>query len=138
MAQELGIGPRVTFEGRRPSLELPAWYQAADVFVLPSFAEGLSLALLEAMACACPIITTRPAQGEHDAVQDGENGLLVKWGRPGEISQAIQRMANSPELAAQLGQAGHQTVKASFTWPVIAADTAAVYRAALNSRVGEG
>jgi glycosyltransferase involved in cell wall biosynthesis len=134
LAAELGIAARVDFVGQRPYLELAAWYQAADAYVLASSAEGLSLALLEAMACACPVITTRPAESVHDAVRDGDTGLLVEWGRPTAITQALRRLITSPGLRMGLGQAGRRAVEESFSWPVIAAQTGAVYRQAIEAR----
>jgi glycosyltransferase involved in cell wall biosynthesis len=113
---------------------MPRWYQACDVFVLPSWAEGLSLAVLEAMACARPVVTTWPDRAGHDAIQDGQNGLLVPYGQEDALAQALISLAEQPEAAAALGRAARETARSRFTWPEIAGRTLEVYREVLDQR----
>ncbi|OGS17876.1 MAG: hypothetical protein A2219_01710 [Elusimicrobia bacterium RIFOXYA2_FULL_50_26] len=78
-------------------------FRASDVFVLPSFGEGLSGALLEAMACGLACIVTRIG-GNIDVVTDGRTGILYEPGKPDELCAAIERMIGDQSLRRQLGQ----------------------------------
>lgn len=135
LAQELGVAGRVTFAGRQPLPEMPRWYAACDVYVMPSWAEGLSLAVLEAMAAGRPVITTRPDDAEHDAVVPGETGLLTTYGDVAELARALQQLAHSPQTARRLGENGRRRAERRFSWPAIARQTAALYRSALEQRL---
>jgi len=106
---ELGID--VAFRGTIPNEQLPAVYQGADVFVLPSLIEGHPKALLEAMACGLPVIAS-DAPGNRVVVQDGVNGLLVPTGDAHALGEAICRVLNDPDLAHRLGQAARATIAA--------------------------
>lgn len=132
LARELGIAGRATFAGRRPLTEMPRWYRACDLYVMPSWAEGLSVAILEAMASARPVITSRPGRGEHDAVIPGETGLLTEYGDVAELSHALEQLMQSPDLARTLGANGRRRAESHFNWPEIAARTAAVYRSVVE------
>ena len=85
LAAELGLAGRVHFLGQRD--DVPDLLSALDLFVLPSHSEGVSLALLEAMAAGLPVIATAVG-GLPEVVTDGENGLLIPprtrrpWPRP--------------------------------------------------------
>lgn len=132
LARDLGVAERVTFAGRRPLTEMPRWYTACDVYVMPSWAEGLSLAVLEAMASGRPVITTRPDVAEHDAVVPGETGLLTEYGNVAQLAHAMEQLMESPGWARQLGENGRRRAERRFSWPEIARRTAAVYRSALE------
>jgi glycosyltransferase involved in cell wall biosynthesis len=77
LTSELGMAEKVDLVGYKRFAEMPLWYQACDVFVMPSWAEGLSMSILEAMASGRPVITSRLEVGEHDAVVPEESGLLT-------------------------------------------------------------
>jgi glycosyltransferase involved in cell wall biosynthesis len=80
---------------------------SAMVLVLPSYAEGLPMAILEALALGRPVIATRVGEIE-DVIIDGYNGLLVDSGDIDALSEAIRRITTDPKLAAALGKNGHQ------------------------------
>ena len=77
----------------------------ADVFCLPSFAEGVPVVLMEAMAAGLPVVTTRIA-GIPELVEDGEEGLLVRPGRADDLEAALARLAADPRAARGDGTAG--------------------------------
>jgi len=83
---------------------------AADVYILPSYNEGLPVSILEAMAYGLPVIST-PIGGIPEVVREGINGFLVEPGNTQEIADRIGKMVNSRELAAEMGKASLQTVK---------------------------
>jgi glycosyltransferase involved in cell wall biosynthesis len=110
---ELGIGEQVTFAGAVAQDHLPAMFAAADAFCLPSFAEGLPVVLMEAMATGLPAVTTG-VMGIPELVVDDENGLLVPPGRADLVADALVRLARDPELRARLGRAGRARVVEAF------------------------
>ena len=80
------------------------WLQAMDVFVLPSYAnEGVPQALLQAMLCKLPIITT-PVGSILDAIQDGENGLIVEPKNAEALHQVLDRLLREPALRLALAE----------------------------------
>lgn len=88
-AREKGLGDRVRFVGYRN--DIPAFYAMADVFVFPSFREGLSVSVMEAMASGLPIVCSR-IRGNTDMVEDGVNGYLTEPGNPDSIAGALRRL----------------------------------------------
>ncbi len=86
------------------------YYRAADIFVLPSHAEGMSNALLEAMASGLPCVATRVGAAE-EMLGDGDSGLLVEPGRPAELAAAIRRLTESGELRERMGCAAARIVE---------------------------
>lgn len=129
LAAELGIADRVHFAGYQDLPSMPAWYQACDVFVMPSWAEGLSLSVLEALACGRPVVTTWPDEGSHDAVLPGETGWLVHYGEVEELARTLTEGADSAENRQRLGHNARHLVESRFTWPRIAQETLRIYQA---------
>lgn len=106
-----GIGGRVHFLGARRDLgDLLA---AVDIFVMPSFWEGLPLSMVLAMGAGLPVVATRVA-GIPEVVQDGCTGLLVEPGDRGALGAALGRLVDSPALRAQLGAAAQAYVRPRF------------------------
>jgi len=109
----LGLGERVRLAGSVGQDDILRHYADADVFCLPSFAEGVPVVLMEAMATELPVVTTR-ITGIPELVDDGVSGLLVRPGRVDELADALARLARDPELRRQLGTAGRKTVLEQF------------------------
>lgn len=93
--------------------DIPALLKTADVFAFPSLTEGLPNALLEAMAAACPIVTTE-VPGCRDLISGEENGLVVPYGDIAALVIALRRLLDDRALAASLGARAAQEV--SSTW----------------------
>ena len=90
------------------------WLQALDVFVLPSYAnEGVPQAVLQAMACGLPVVTT-PVGSIGEAVKDEETGLVVEPHCSQCLSAAIERLMSSPDLRKKLGLSAIHFVRANF------------------------
>jgi glycosyltransferase involved in cell wall biosynthesis len=107
LAAALGVRDRVLFLGSRPdTVELMA---AFDVFVLPSVVEGMSNALLEAMAVGRPVVAT-DVGGNPEVVVDGSTGLIVPPGDAERLAASIRKLLEAPELAVDMGAAGRQRV----------------------------
>jgi len=85
----------------------------ADIFIYPSHFEGMPMAVLEAMACALPIIATKVG-GLVDLIQDGINGILVEPSKPDQLINALVKLATAPQLRATIGKSAYQTVREKY------------------------
>jgi glycosyltransferase involved in cell wall biosynthesis len=108
---------RVHVLGKRTEIE--RFYRMADVFVLPSRREGLPNALLEAMACGLPAISTT-LPGISQVVDSGHNGLLVSPGEHSALADALLQPLRDPTLAGRLGQAARQTILDRYSMDAVA------------------
>ncbi len=88
--------------------------EAADVFVLPSLAEGMSLSMLEAMAAGLPVVAS-DISANRDLVTDAETGLLAAVGDADALAAAVTRLFDEPELASRLGAAARQSVAGRYS-----------------------
>jgi glycosyltransferase involved in cell wall biosynthesis len=109
------------------------YLQAADLFVLPSQAEGLSNALLEALACGLPVVATAVG-GSVDVIETGRNGLLVPPGDAAALQGALQALLSDPQECSQLGQNDHATRSLDQT----ASALVALYREVALDRRNQG
>jgi len=110
-----------------------AFYHLATVAALPSRMEGLSQALLEAMALGLPVVAS-DAGGNPEMVRSGETGLLVRPLDPAAWAEALERLLGDGALARRLAQAGRALVRREFTLERTGERTEAVYREALGRR----
>jgi glycosyltransferase involved in cell wall biosynthesis len=106
--------------------DMPALYAAADIVVLPSYREGLPKSLIEAAACARPLITT-DAPGCREVVSHEENGLLVPVCDAKALARAIARLCDDPALSRRLGLAARDKALAQFDERIIIERTILVY-----------
>jgi len=95
------------------------WLGASDIFVLPSDYEGLSNALLEAMASGLAVISTR-VSGTFETLEETGAGVLVDPGREDQLAEAIVLLANTPDLRKQLGQRARKIIESRFSAGYIA------------------
>jgi glycosyltransferase involved in cell wall biosynthesis len=112
-ARELGVAEQVTFAGAVGSDLVRDYYAACDVFCLPSFAEGVPIVLMEAMAMEIPVVTTA-ITGIPELVQDGVSGFLVRPGRVDELAERLAQLLTDPSLRATMGRAGRRKVVAEY------------------------
>jgi len=111
-SQKYGMSSQITFmDVRRDILE---WLPHFDIFVLPSAWEGISLALLEAMASGLPVIATAVG-GTSEVVIDYENGILVPSGDVSALADALIVLIDNPDLRTRMGEAAHQRISQEFT-----------------------
>jgi glycosyltransferase involved in cell wall biosynthesis len=107
--QRLGLSDAVVFTGAVNQDRILAYYAQADAFVLPSFAEGLPVVLMEAMAMAVPCVTTQ-ITGVPELIENGVNGSLVAASDIEGLAQAIGFLIDHPEESRRLGLAGREKV----------------------------
>ncbi|MFI5266911.1 MAG: glycosyltransferase [Chloroflexota bacterium] len=122
---ELGLRRVVKFVGPKEQHELPAYYAAADVCVVPSYAESFGMVAVEAMACGTPVVASR-AGGLQSTVVDGVTGFLVPSGQPDEFARRVRQVLDSAELRDRLGQAAVQAAS-RYRWPSVACQLEALY-----------
>jgi glycosyltransferase involved in cell wall biosynthesis len=125
--RELARGdPRIRFTGPLPRAEALRIVKGSDVFVLPSRHEGLSTALLEAMAMGVPVVATRVG-GNPELVEHGETGLLVEP-EPGQLAGAISLLLEDGNLAKRLAENAAKIAREKYSWPVVYRQYLDVYR----------
>ena len=106
---------------------------AAELFVLPSYEEGMSLALLEAMAAGLPIVAS-DIPGNRAVVTDGQHGMLVKPGQPGELAAAINKLLDDRDLANHYGSAARKRVEQHFSLQAMLDKHVALFNSLLTDK----
>ncbi|MDO8529603.1 MAG: glycosyltransferase family 4 protein [bacterium] len=126
LVKELKIENKVEFTGLISHEKLPSYFQSADVFVLPSLNEGMSNAMLEALASGLPIIATDTG-GTRELVKDGENGFIVKMKDSGDIAEKIERLIENAELREKMGKVSREIAE-NMSWGKAAREYLEVYK----------
>jgi len=126
LAAELGVGDSVRFLGFVPDEELPALYNAVDLYVGASrrvelLVEGFGISLLEASASGLAVVGGRSG-GVPDAVREGETGVLVDSGDPAAVAAGITRLLGDAELRRRMGAAGRRSVETYYNWDRVVGD----------------
>jgi phosphatidylinositol alpha-1,6-mannosyltransferase len=120
LARHLQIQNRVHFLGEVPHDELPDFYSAADLFVMPAReappdVEGFGLVFLEANACGTPVVGARTG-GIPDAIAEGKTGLLVPAGTPAPLAEALTQLLTDPARLTALGERGRRRAVQEASW----------------------
>lgn len=113
-ARRLGLTDSIRFRGWVARKDMPEQYRSADVFVFPSFEEGMPNVVLEAMASGLPVVTT-DIYGNRELVSDGDNGVLVPPGDAESLCQALVRLAKDLDLRQRMGRRSRERARA-FGW----------------------
>jgi D-inositol-3-phosphate glycosyltransferase len=114
IASEVGVRDRVDFIGSVAHHELPYFYAAADVCVMPSYSESFGLVALEAQACGCPVVASG-VSGLRSVVRDEVSGYLIDGHDPASYAERIGRLLADGELAQQMGRRGRLLAQ-RFSW----------------------
>jgi len=114
VAATLGVREAIDFVGSVAHHELPYFYSAADVCVMPSYSESFGLVGLEAQACGCPVVAS-DVSGLRSVVREGVTGYVVAGHDPAAYAERIKRLLDEPELARQMGRRG-QLLAQRFSW----------------------
>jgi glycosyltransferase involved in cell wall biosynthesis len=107
--------------------DMPAAFAQAHIVCLPSYREGLPKVLLEAAACARPLVAT-DVPGCREIVRHGENGLLVPLRDAASLAAAIEQLLGDPALRLSMGEKGRKMVESEFSEAQVAQQTLTVYR----------
>ena len=108
-------------------------YRRASIVVVPSLYEGFGLPAIEAMACGTPVVASA-AGALPEVMETGGGGILVPPGDPEALAKAIATLLEQPEARARLGAEARPRVVEAYSWPRIAARTAALYAALRDAR----
>jgi glycosyltransferase involved in cell wall biosynthesis len=130
---DLGISEQVIFLGRKTSREVIDFLKKIDIFVLASNWEGFGLALLEAMACAKPVVATNVG-GIREIVDAGETGFLVPPRHPQKLAENIIRLCKDSKLSETMGKRGRQKVEKLFSIHNMISRLTTLYQKSLASR----
>ncbi len=125
LVRERELQSHIDFVGRIPREETLRYYREADIFVLPSLNEGMSNAMLEALACGLPIVTTQTG-GAQELVYEGVNGLLVKQRDAEDVARALRILANDADLRLRMGAASRALAE-SMSWERVASQYMETY-----------
>lgn len=142
-ADEVGVADAVVFVGPVPHGELPVYYNAADLVVVPSFYESFGLVAVEAMASGVPVVASRVG-GLASTVADGRTGYLIPWRCPEPFAEKIELLLRNEPLRLALGAAGVERMQA-YSWRSVAerlrtlyAEAVAVHRDAGGAHAAGG
>ena len=132
LAQRLGVADRVAFTGAVAHADVPAALRGFDIFVAASRldSESFGVAVIEASACALPVVVTRVG-GLPEVVRDGETGLIVERDDPAALAAALQRLLGDAALRRRLGAAGRAWVQREYEWTHSVRQMVEVYRGLL-------
>ncbi|MGQ9630785.1 MAG: glycosyltransferase family 4 protein [bacterium] len=128
LADEMNLGGSVIFTGRVDGADLPGYYRACDVFVMPNRegpgagdVEGYGIVFLEANVCGKPVIGGKSG-GTVDAIVDGVTGILVDPQDEGEVANAILKLLSDSALARKMGERGRRRAIEELNWRKIASE----------------
>jgi glycosyltransferase involved in cell wall biosynthesis len=122
LGRELGLGERVHWVGSVPMDRIAPYYNLADIAVMPAVtkpADGLAVAVLDAMSCAKPVVGS-DASGNGIAILDGINGYLVPERDPAALAQVLARLIVDPALRHCMGVASRRLIDTELGWPQLA------------------
>ena len=131
VASASGVRDRVDFLGSVAHHELPYFYAAADVCVMPSYSESFGLVALEAQACGRPVVASG-VSGLRSVVRDEVSGYLIDGHDPAIYAERIGRLLNDPELAQQMGRRGRLLAQ-RFSWTRTADRLGNLFEGAIES-----
>ena len=130
IARSVGVEDKVTFIGSVEHGELPIYYNAADVFVLPSYYESFGLAALEAMACGTPVVASGVG-GLPSFIVSGESGFLVAEGQPDSFKERLDLLLGNAELRECMGRAG-RSIAEKMGWSEVISSLTDLYSELLD------
>jgi glycosyltransferase involved in cell wall biosynthesis len=125
---ESGVSNRVHFIGKVSNENLPSYYSACTLFVLPSAeTENASIVILEAMACGKPVIATEVG-GSKQLIDNERNGYLVAPKKPDALSTMINYIIDHPDIANIVGKNARENVVTTSSWEVVAKQVDSTYQ----------
>jgi glycosyltransferase involved in cell wall biosynthesis len=130
LAESLGIAEQVTFLGWVPNSELPPYYRAAAISVIPSLEEGFGIPAAEAMGCETPVVAS-DAGGLPEVVEHGVTGLVVPRGDSAALAEAMGALLADPARRAAMGRAGRERSLRLFDWDRTAEQFEQIYASVL-------
>jgi D-inositol-3-phosphate glycosyltransferase len=125
LCREMGLDDLVLFLGKRDQTNLPYYYSAADVLIMPSHYESFGMVALEAMACGTPVVASQVG-GLAFLVQDGVTGFVVPDDNPDQLADRLTRLLKDSELRTRLGFQAAEYAR-QYAWETVVDRLAQVY-----------
>ena len=129
--EKLGLSDKVEFLGRIPREKTAPLYQEADVFVLPSLNEGMSNAMLEALATGLPILATDTG-GAKEIVAEGQNGCIIRMKSAEDIAKKLEKLIKNPELRKKMSEDSRRRAL-EMSWEKVAEEYYNLYKSAVKN-----
>jgi glycosyltransferase involved in cell wall biosynthesis len=115
LARNLGVQDKVTFAAKVAEEEIRDFYCSADAFVFPNDQQTWGLAVLEAMACGCPVLVSR-GSGVHEVLTDQDNALLFSPRNPEELAKKIEVLVSHAGLRREIARRGMELARGTYNW----------------------
>jgi glycosyltransferase involved in cell wall biosynthesis len=131
-AEQLGVSDMVKFLGNRT--DVISLLKASDIYIMPSLYEGLSIALLEAMAMELPVVASAVG-GAPEVIQDGINGFLIPSADAAALAEKIELLVNNPQLRVEMGLAARKRVEQSYSLARQAKRLEELYKSLIKERL---
>ncbi len=131
--KEKKVEHKVIFTGRVPFEDIPKYFAACDVFVLPSISrlEAFGLVILEAMASSKPVIVSN-IPGVTEVVMEGQQGLHVIPMNAQDLAEKINILLSNKQMQVRMGEAGRRKVEEEYTWDKVVGQIEDVYKSVVN------
>jgi len=126
LAEQFGLGERVTFSGYADYADVPQIYRAHHIFASPTYAEGFSNTILEAMASGLAVLSCRSV-GVVDCLRDGDNGVLTEAGDVAGQARALTALVNDRSLRARLADTALAECRRTYSWHAVGRRIMTVY-----------
>jgi glycosyltransferase involved in cell wall biosynthesis len=127
LAETLRIGDNVIFEGLVPHMQMPKYYQRCDIFCFPTLGEPFGKAIIEAMACAKPVIASNIG-GPAEIIQNQKTGLLVPPAQPKILATRINELLDDKTKIKPMGANARKTVTEKYSWEKISETYHSMYK----------
>jgi len=122
----------ITYLGALDHKEIVRWYQIASIFILPSFAEGFPVTVLEALSCETPVIATSVG-GIPEVIKNYENGIFVPKNDPVKLAEKIEFLLENKDLRTRFGRRGRELVARNFSLEAVTSKLCRIYKQILDS-----
>jgi len=119
LTEALNVKGKVTFQGFVPHMEMPKYYQNCDIFCFPTLGEPFGKAIIEAMACAKPVVASNIG-GPAEIIQNRKTGILVQPAQPELLAQEILSLLNNEKMMKAMGANARNAVIQKYCWEKIA------------------
>ena len=123
---------KITYLGPLNKPEIVKWYQKASIFILPSFAEGFPVTVLEALSCETPVIAT-PVGGIPEIIKNHQTGILIPQNNHIRIAEAIQYLLENDDVRCKMGREGRNHVLEEYSLQIIVKKLSNFYKQIVNT-----
>ncbi|HEX6434065.1 MAG TPA: glycosyltransferase family 4 protein, partial [Gemmatimonadales bacterium] len=131
LASRLGVAHEIRFSGSLDRAAVAQRYRDAHLFTLPSSAEAFGNVFAEALASGLPVVGSNVG-GIPELIEHGVNGLLVTPGNPGALAQAIQYLADDPELRSEMSVRNRAKAEATLEWSHVVKRYLSIYEGVMH------